>query len=188
MFQWFKSAQKKEDTQTRLWSTKVRLGLNANLLKRRRQTAQQIISLSLNVYQTEIAQLKGRVVVESQAGWPGGLTSETPDFLQSRLSVQNCVRGFGSHSCHRRFWTRRDRVFSWYTPPYWNADSRWQSQAKENKNFAESSIADVPVIQKCTKKRRYPDETCETRKYDSVWTQIFWNGRSKLRSRLVVWV
>ena len=38
-----------------------------------------------------------------------------------------------------------------------------------------------------TAQKRYPAETCETRKYAWVWTQIFSNGLHKPCSRLNLW-
>ena len=118
----------------------------------------------------------------SQAGWPSGLGRQTQEIPQSRILVHECVRGFESHSCQKTFWTRWDTAFSRQILLHWNVNSRWQSQA-ENKKIAISSMADSWAVKKC-KKRRYLADTCETRKYAWVWTQIFSNGWHKPFSRV----
>ena len=60
-------------------------------------------------------------------------------------------------------------------------------KAEENKKIAKSSVVDKRAVGNCTKKR-YPAETCETRKYAWVWTQIFSNGLYKPCSRLSLWI
>ena len=122
-----------------------------------------------------------------KAEWPSGLGSQAQENPQSRIRVHECAQGFESHSCQKTFWTRWVRAFRWQILSYWNINSRWQCKAKENKKIATSSVVDNRAVWNCTKKR-YPDETCETRMYESVWTQIFTNGWHKPFSRLNLWI
>ena len=62
------------------------------------------------------------------------------------------MRGFESYSCQKTFWTRWGRAFSWQILSYWNANSRWQSKAKENKRLATSLGGWQPSSLKVNKK------------------------------------
>ena len=89
------------------------------------------------------------------------------------------------HSCQKTFWTRWGRAFSRQILSHWNVNWRWQSKA-QNKKIATSSVVDNRAVWNSTKKR-YPNETCETRMYALVWTQIFSYGWHKPFSRLYLW-
>ena len=106
---------------------------------------------------------KKKCVDGNKAEWPSGLRSQAQENPQSRILVHECVRGFESHSCQKTFWTRWDRAFSWQILSNWNVNWRWQSKAK-NKKIATSSVVDNRAASNSTKKR-YPNETCETRMY-----------------------
>ena len=108
--------------------------------------------------------------------------SKAPDSRNS--SVENS----GSRKCPWvripiLSWTRWGRAFSRQILSHWNVNWRWQSKAKKNQQIATSSVVERKRFQSA-EKRRLPAETCETRKYAWVWTQIFSNGRHKPFSRL----
>ena len=117
-----------------MWSTNVRVGLNANFYKWMTQTVQQIKALKCKFNPIEKAHIIQKNIGVKPPGWPSGLRRQTQEIPQSRILVHECVRGFESHSCQKTFWTRWGTAFSRLTLSHWNVNWRWQSKAKYKKN------------------------------------------------------